>query len=194
MNKTKIILLLILLLPAISYSDPKVLVNWSKKRSTKKIDINLFGNDELINQCLNSGFVHQYRYELELCRRRTAWFDSCEDVRKEIHQLEFDSVSDSYKFITDRLRDKKEPIELQLQEKEEALNAMRSVKKYPLKSLNSKFPKPDISKYYLSVRVMADCKGDRSDITKGISKVLSLGLVRVQGFNTGWLDFNLGDS
>ena len=44
---------------------------------------------------------------------------------------------------------------------------------------------------YVSIRVSSECRGDFNKTLARISSVLTLGLVRLSGFDTGWLDFKL---
>ena len=188
------ILLGLFSMPLHAIEDPDVLINWSKKRNKQFLDVKLTGEDPLFAQCLNSGLNLQYQYELKLCRRRSLWFDSCNKTRKAIFRLHLDSATGMYSFVGDLLGDQLQPEKDQFDSEDAAKGRIRAIIRYPMELLTGQVEEVDLNNTYLSVKVLSDCYGKRGQLASNISRVLTLGLVQVQGFDTGWIDFTLHDS
>ena len=69
---------------------------------------------------------------------------------------------------------------------------MTVINEFPV-SLLFKKKKKNINprRHYLRIRAMSDCRGKGNEIASKLSEILTLGLVKVEGFNTGWVDYTL---
>ena len=147
---------------------------------------------EFLEQCVSNGLEVRYRYHFELCKRRGYWFDGCLKGRREIHRLNFDPISETYKITVDRHRDGADPSSQVFDSLDAAVSEMSRVKSLPVDFLSH----GDVGyltgkNAYLSVRVESRCRGDYNKTLARISYFLSLGLVEIPGFDSGWVDFTL---
>ena len=182
----KIVALLPFLLAA-----PDVQVDYSD-RHFEEIDVRVVGEDELLDKCVKSGLSLQYDFEMRVCRRRLAWFDGCPEKRLERHTLSYDPISGNFRLQADRFGDHQEPRAQNYASSAEASRALAEVFKLPLQYLARGEPEYlDSERSYVSVRVSSECHGDYNKTLARISSFLTLGLVRLSGFDTGWLDFKL---
>ena len=166
----------------VDFSDPKL----------EDINVRVVGKDELLDKCLKSGYMLQYDFEVRLCRRRPLWLDSCPKQRLEKHKLSFDPISGIFTLDIDRFGDSRDPGSLSFASIKDAYEGLSEVKNLSLQFLaRDRFPYLEEPERYISIRVTSECRGDFNKTLARISSFLTLGLVRVSGFDTGWLDFNL---
>lgn len=170
---------------------PELSVTWSNSE-TKSVRVAVTGEDEVVKQCLRSGLKVRYRFELQLCRDRVAWFDRCVDEKTLLQQVEYDPISETYKVEIDQIGDGQIARTLQVRTIHAALRTVSSLRDLALITLGKDSEKIMQSKSaYLSVRVHSDCKGDYNETIARISNLLSLGLINLAGFDSGWVDFRL---
>ncbi|MBN8550607.1 MAG: hypothetical protein J0M12_14925 [Deltaproteobacteria bacterium] len=184
-------LLKILAFVPLFFAFPNPNVNWSGGEHNA-VRISADGRDEIINQCIRSGLEVRYRYEMRICRHRILWADYCGDERVVIRSLNFDPISESYRVVIDRLGDKEPAKVTTATSLEKALGTVTTLTSPPLSSLgfnSSDFPQNRSP--FLGVRVIADCKGDYNETIAKISNFLTLGLVDVGSFDSGWVAFSL---
>jgi len=179
-------LLACLMLTAVGHADgPKV--KWASE-SRDAVRIVVEGQDDFFTQCIRSGLEARMRLEVALCRRRQAWFDRCSDTVTEVHGLRYDAVADAYTVTRDRWGDAVLPVEETLNDAENALQAVAAIESEPLAPLGWA---ADGRRYYLQLRAVADCKGEYNELLARIPYLLTLGLVRVNGYDSGTVTFSL---
>lgn len=173
------------------FGFPNLKVNWSGGEFNS-VRITAEGKERLINQCIESGLEVRYRYEFRVCKRRFFWADSCEDDVVRVRSLQFDPISESYRVFFDIIGDR-EPAKIVTHTSlDEALQDVTTLVSPSLAELGFNEKKyPPARAPYLGVRVITDCKGDYSETFARISSVLTLGLVDVGTFDSGWVDFSL---
>lgn len=150
------------------------------------------GEDPLLKKCVESGLGMRYRFKVQLCRQRAGWFARCSKVRNVIHILKFDPISENYTLAKDLLGDPENPTVLGDISLEEALSQLRKVERFDLSNIAKEVEVELNSRNaYLSLRIVSECRGEYNQTVADLSYLLSLGTVRLDGFDTGWLDFNL---
>ncbi|NLF24805.1 MAG: DUF4390 domain-containing protein [Deltaproteobacteria bacterium] len=179
-----------LVLPLI-FASPQVKVNWTDSKF-ESLHIRVDFKDELMGKCLRGGLEMEYAFDARLCRRRTVWFDACAELYRERHHLSFEPISSNYTLVSDRLDDDIGPQTRNFKSLEEAQAAMAEMEEVTLAELaGSESQYLNNSRVYLSARAQSRCKGSYNRTLAGISSFLTLGLVRISGFDTGWVDFTL---
>ena len=156
------------------------------------VNVTVNGEDDILQQCIDGGLRMSYRYELQICKRRAAWFDNCQDLRTVIHSLEFDPITENYVVRMDQHGDKEDPKVVTTKSSKDARASLANIKKLELSYLSEgdeKYVKS--ARSYISARVTTECQGDHNETLADISYFLSLGLIRISGSNSGWTDFNL---
>lgn len=173
---------------------PDMSVKWSSP-ANDAISVAVDRGDPRVEECLSAGLQVRYRYDFQICRRRTGWFSACKDVRSIVSTLEYDPISENYKLVSDRLYDSVEPETTRYLSIAEALGALVSLKGIPLQALGghnemSRARKP------LSVWAKLDtgCRGEYNQTIARISYFLSLGLVKLSEHSTGWVEYSLNPS
>jgi hypothetical protein len=162
-------------------------VRWSDERRAA-VNVSIAGRDEFVMQCTRSGFEARVRYESTVCRRRQAWFDRCGDTSTEMRGLRYDAVTDRFTLTSDRWGDAQLPENREIADGAEAVRAVTSLLNRDLGELGWI---ADGRRYYLRVRAVWECKGEYNELLARIPYVLTFGLVRVSGVDSGSFDFNL---
>ena len=181
-----------LLLAGAIFAFPEPKVNWvSPQHDSVKVEV--AGKDDFISQCLSSGLELRYRYEARVCKRRLLWADSCEEEKVEIRTLQYDHISEGFRLSIDWLGDKIPAKVIHITNQAEALNAIANIAAIDFVDLGFK-PEdfPLSSSPYMGIRVIADCKGDYNETIAKISSWLTLGLVDLATYDSGWVDFRIG--
>lgn len=169
-------------------AQPDIRVNWNgNTRESLAISVDAYA--DIFEQCLKNGLDVRYRYKFMLCHRRDFWVDSCEDELEEVRSMHFDPISQEYEIMVDRYRDDVRPKVSQVADSEKAWELLSKIDSLTLTELGKK--NTDLSRTFLSVKVHSDCKGEYNQTLARLSYLLSLGLLRVDGYNSGWVDFNL---
>jgi len=187
------LLKLMLTLPLL-FGLPDFSINWTD-RKFDSLTLQVRGYNEVQERCLKNGLEVRYRYELQLCRRRTGWFHACKEQRLIMHSLQFDPISQTYKVTRDRLGDDRPSQKNDVAAFEEALLLTSRVENLPLSFLaqdDTAFA--DRKRLYVSSRVMADCHGQYNATLARVGYFLTLGLIKVSAFSSGWIDFDLEKS
>ena len=180
---------LVLLVPR-AEAAPRLSVAWATTQ-LNSVTIVLAEQGERAETCLSRGFEPRIRYRAQLCWRRMFWADSCSDQHEEYRSIQFDSVSDTYRLVRDKIGDKLEATQESVANFREAAELFSNIPELELAPLG--WAKDD-RRYYLNVRAVGDCKGEYSEMVTSIPYFLSLGLVRIGSVNTGWIRFDLGGS
>ena len=166
-------------------------VNWSTNRQ-ESINIGAPTRAADIQECLESSLKARLRFEVRLCRKRSGWFDHCEDARSELHTATYDEVTESYRVVADRLNDDGEPISVEVPTRGEAIKLVTAIENFPMSFLTRE--EPEILKHsgaYLQVRTVFTCRGNSSRPFAHISRILTLGLLNNVENLSEWSDFGL---
>ena len=180
---------LFLILPLL-FGLPAVSVNWTDG-SESGFTIRVLEHDPVLYQCRKSGLEVIYRFDMRLCQRQTLWLDTCKSDRREIHSLEWEPVSETFKVVSDRHGDADGPVTNTISSFEEALADISTAHNVPLGYLSDgdeSFLAG--SGLYLRTKVSFTCKGQYSQTMDRLSSILTLGLVSVGASNSGWIDFD----
>lgn len=172
---------------------PPVNVRW-ETASEPSVALSVGTFDESMTKCLSSGFELRYSIQLQLCRRSPLWFDTCDDVRDRIHRLHYDPIADLYTIVLDTLKDGEEPQRMSVPTLREAIQGFNRVRRLPLQSLTRRKVDEILGakrRPYISVRVKCECRGEKSRAIEAISMILSFGLMSLEHFDSGWVDFDL---
>ena len=173
------------------FAPPDFRINWQDEFH-KTVNVSLSGYNETVLRCIESGLEVRYRFEFELCQRRTLWFHSCKEKKAVLQSLELDPISQSYEIMRDRLGDKRSGTKSSVSSRDEGLAAVSNVSELPLEFLSEGDDEFEAeTKLYVSARVLATCRGQYNETLARIGYFLTLGLVRISALNTGWIDFNL---
>lgn len=172
-------------------ASPDLTVEWVNPR-LEQLKVALQGREEIANQCLKSGLRIRYRFEMQVCRHRDWWTDSCGDERIFTRFLEHDAISDAYSITSDRLGDTDEPVTTHEASLAKARTDVSSLNPLSLKDLIGKDTKiREARRSYVRVRVLSECEGEYNRFLSKIPYFLTFGLVRFTGYNSGWTDFKL---
>ena len=173
------------------FAFPEPRMNWVDKL-TGAVRIEVPGDQELLSRCIESGLQLRFRFQFRLCRKRTGWLDGCGDDVKEVHTMQFDPASESYRVEIDRFGDADDPVATTVAGLVEARKMVAAVPDLALDDLggDSKSLKP---RSYIGVRVVADCKGGLDSMMLELSNIVTFGLVRIDRFDSGWVAFELNE-
>lgn len=168
-----------------------VLVHWNEMgRHTVTIRAEELEQD--VKTCLDSARQAKVRFDMRLCHRNPAWFDSCTMTRSEIHAIEFDPISESFRVISDRYGDDNEPTAVGIPAVAEAIRSATALEEVPLEYLAGEEKRlVNDSAAYLQVRTSFSCRGAVNRTVARLSQVLTLGLVNVVESTTPWGDFDI---
>jgi len=171
------------------FALPSIAVNWSDSRS-QAFNIVVSGREEILEQCARSGIEVRYRYQIHACKRRSWWFDRCRDDLELVRSLQYDPISENIRVMSDQMGDSIAPKTTYVATIDEAFDSIGFIPGISLDKLNSGVVSGG-DRTYVSVRVLSDCKGEYSQIGMRISTILTLGLIKVGSFDSGWVDFEL---
>jgi hypothetical protein len=183
--------LLGLLISVAFAADSALSVHWTN-RDHRSVDVRALNLEERLVECLESSRQARVRFEMQLCRRRAAWFDSCSDTRPWVQTIEFDAITESYKILTDRWRDDEEPIAVGIPARTEALRTVSSVEAVSVRELadgDSRLLLSDRS--YIRARSIYSCRGGANRTLGGLSQLLTFGLLNVVESDSPWIDFDI---
>lgn len=179
----KAVLLIILLL------KPEFELHWVTQGDTSRLRASLRGYESELATCLSSGLSVRYRYEFELCRRRRFWFDDCEGNRTAISNVEFDPISETYAVSSDLLGDRDPPVVERVTDVPKALAIASNRSDIPLSWLSRGKELGEVERQRFRGRVSAECRGEYSESMKRLSYILSFGLRKSSGYDSGWVEF-----
>lgn len=173
------------------FSLPEIVINWASE-SDETITIVLKDEGKLLQTCIHSGLEMQYHYELQLCKRRPFWFDTCQEPHALKRLVHFDPISRNYEMLQSWQ-------ELPENEKQERFSTFEGLRESLLRlnGVSLAFVSREDSAYvnslrsYVSVRVTSSCKGEYDETFVAFSQLLTLGQIQLSGFDTGWVDFRL---
>jgi hypothetical protein len=175
-----------------AFAVPAVNVTWVSRGDSSAITVHAHGVTEDVTECLDRVKEARLRFEVRLCSRQSAWFDSCEGVRSEMHSVEYEPISEAYRVITDRFGDEDERLAVGVPTIREALHAMTTMENLPLAFL-ARGEEALITEKgaYVQVRTVFSCRGGTNRTLARLSQVLTLGIVNVVEETSEWHDFEL---
>lgn len=170
--------------------NPEFDISWMKKGDNPVLKASLIGYETELKQCLSSGLSLRFRYEFEVCRKRKFWADDCKASRLATSAVEFDPISETYVVTSDLLKDSEPPQVERVTDIPRAL-AMASNRSDITWSWlsDSSGPPFDDPRQVFRGRVLAECRGEYSESMKRLSYILSFGIVRSAGYDSGWVEF-----
>ncbi|MBX7137263.1 MAG: DUF4390 domain-containing protein [Oligoflexia bacterium] len=173
------------------FAVPDLKVRWEDVKQ-QAIHIEVSGQNEILEDCLKGGLEVRYRYELQLCRRRTGWFHACKERKVIMQSMQLDPIAQTYSVVKDRLGDDQPQENQTVDTRAEAVGAVSMVDRISLDFLSQH--QPDFATKgdtYVGVRAFGECRGEYSELMSKIGYFITFGMVKVSAFNTGWIDFNL---
>lgn len=172
---------------------PNVDVRWVK-RASETIDVAFVDGDSDVRECITGGLKTRTRYDIKVCRRRVGWLDSCSERRREVRTLRFDPIGETYKVEVDVQNDGVAPEITSEPSFEKAFQHISTIPSVALDSIaGEEEVLVDNSRAFVSVRVVRDCQGEYNATLARISRFITLGLLDIGRYDSGWLDFRLRD-
>lgn len=166
-------------------------VSWATKDQRGLTIVSLERQEE-VRECLDASLLARVRFEMRLCHRRENWLDGCEDIRSEVHTIQFDEVTESYRVVSDRLGDKLEATAVGVPSRAEAVKLTLTVPQMPLEFLARDNPAVlGQDGTYVQVRTGISCRGGGPRMFAHLSRILTLGLVNTVESRSSWHDFTL---
>lgn len=143
-------------------------------------------------ECVDSARTGRVRFEYRVCQRRSAWFDHCGAVKEELHTIDFENITESYRVSRDRRGDR-QPARLDdIPLRSEAMRTVSVVDSLPLTAVVEEASElRSLTTGYLQVRVVSSCKGGITKTLAHVSRIVTLGLVDMVEERTSWRDFDL---
>ena len=189
-------ILKLLLIVSFFLAPPDVKLNWLGAGERKAVRIWVDGYDSFGGDCVKNGLALRLRFESRLCYRRFWWVRSCGPTWRIVQTLQFDPISDSYKFVSDQLDDEAVPAENTFKSVDEGMRKLMTFDEFELSNLvlPESAAGRELSRLnhpYMAVRVWSECRGEYNETLERISYLVSFGLVRTSGFDSGWFDFGL---
>jgi hypothetical protein len=137
--------------------------------------------------CVEAGLELKYRFDMELCRKRSLWFDSCGDTRSEITSIRYEPVSEVYVVRRDILDDGEQSAVARFMSPEDAFSDASVGTPMSFKFLASGDEQLEREgRRYVKMRGTAWCKEERDQTLDRITEGLTFGLVKGHQFNSGW--------
>jgi len=166
-------------------------VHWVDSSKTS-VSIRAVGVEEEVAECLEAGREAKLRFEMRLCRKRSSWLDACAEERTEHHAVSFDSITESYKVVSDRLGDEVDPVAVEIPSRTDAIVATVTAENLPLSFLvRDEENLLSHDKAYLQARTVLACKGSVNRTVGHLSQILTLGIINVVEADSGWMDFSV---
>ncbi|MCB0310633.1 MAG: DUF4390 domain-containing protein, partial [Bdellovibrionales bacterium] len=116
------------------FALPEPIVSWHANQGSA-IDIKMGQINQTSEKCLGSGLEVRYKYQFQICRRRTGWFPECSKERRIFHTMRFDPITETYNVVRDRHGDSLPPLHSTFEEKELAVEALSQIFDLNLKYL-----------------------------------------------------------
>jgi hypothetical protein len=169
-------------------------VHWVDSSLTA-VSIRASGVEQEIDECLEAGREAKLRFELRLCRKRSSWLDACAGERTVHHSVSFDSITESYKVLTDKLGDDLDPVSVEIPSRKDAVMATVTAENLALSFLaRDEQELLSHERAYLQARTVFVCKGSVNRTVGHLSQILTFGIVNVVESDSGWMDFSVHPS
>ena len=164
-------------------------VHWVDS-TQQAVSVRATGVEGEVEECLDNGREVKLRFELRLCRKRGSWLDACAEQRTQHHAVSYDSITESYKVVTDRLGDDEDPVAVGMPSRSDAVAATVTAENIPLSFLAR--DETELLRHeraYLQARAVFACKGSVNRTVAQLSQIVTFGLVNVVESDSGWMDF-----
>lgn len=160
--------------------------------SHTSVTIRASGAEQEVEECLEGGREAKLRFQFRLCRKRQSWLDACGSERTQHQAISYDSITESYKVVSDRLGDDLDPIAVGVPSRKDAVNASLTVENIALSFLaGDEAELVGHERGYLQARALFICKGSVNRTLAQLSQILTFGIVNVVESDSGWLDFTV---
>jgi hypothetical protein len=160
------------------------------KNPANEIIIHIDSARSDLEQCVKEGYEVHYEFTMQACLEKKGWFDNCLDRRVERSVLKYDSVSDTYQLLRDRIGDRVPAETKSVVTAEEAWKLAETTN--PLQLSYITHNKKDFSKkenFILKTRVVGSCEENKSRTLSWIASVFTLGFAQSADVDTGWYTF-----
>lgn len=178
-----------LILPLV-FASPDMLVDWEGS-SNEAVNVSVRPGGEVLETCLQAGMEVRFNFEAQICRRRSMWLPDCGERLQMIHAIQYDPISETYQVSSDRIGDRRPEQTVTLESREESFALASRLQHLSLKELGLGSQFAVSERAFLSLKATGDCRGEYSEILSRIGYYLSLGLVRINAFNSGWVAYEL---
>lgn len=149
------------------------------------------GAEQEVAECLEGGREVKLRFQVRLCRKRNSWLDACAQERTQHHSISYDSITEAYKVVKDRLGDDADPVAVGIPSRDEAIEAALTAENVPLSFLaRDESELLGHERGYLQARSVFVCKGSVNRTLAQLSQILTFGVLNVVESDSGWLDFS----
>lgn len=170
---------------------PDVLINWQDE-ANDTVSLVVRGKDEQLRTCLDAGLELRYFFELQLCKRRPFWLDTCQDSKELVKRVHFDPISRNYEIEENWSHAVAQKQEERFSKASDMLHSLRNIEVVSLRELAGESDEfVNSQRSYFSVRLHSECSGEDEGAVADLSQFFSFGLVQLNGFDTGWIDFRL---
>ncbi len=181
----------LIILGALSLGGNFLFVNWSTPLKDA-VTIRVPGLEEPVAECLGAGKQARVRFEVRLCRRRSVWLDHCQSPRSEMHHVEYDGITESYRVVSDRFGDTEDPTAVGVPSRDQAVREVLVSHRLSVPFLErEEVGLSRQSEAYISVRTIFRCIGSSSRTFAHLSRFLTFGLLNVVESVSDWHDFSL---
>lgn len=174
----------------ILWAFPTPYVQWVQPQKQVEILVTDQKQDQTLVDCIEKGFSVKYKYQIQVCTKHRAWFDSCNKIRTQVNSLIFKELNQNYKLSFDLIDDHEDSHSIGFEDKNEAIAALSRSLPIDLKFLltnSESFKQED----YLRVKVLAICQRDLLPQLRWLSYMMTLGFVTPGALDSGWLVFDL---
>jgi hypothetical protein len=165
---------------------PSLSVHWTGlTRDVVTVSAQVLRDDA--DKCLKSGLEARVRFVVRGCRKRSVWFDKCEERVTHVQWIVYDPITESFKVTSDTLGDEADPSAVEVPNRTQAVQEFLSFKGLPLDQVTSGSSQHE--RWYFGARAVFVCKGRVSETVAALSTALTMGLFEVGHTDTGWIDF-----
>jgi hypothetical protein len=179
-----------------SLSEPVPSLYW-QNASKQELALRVSGTDPSLQECLQSGLPLRYQYSVQLCERESAWFDSCGPQREIVKTVRYSPVAEQYAIESEGYLGSGDAYAIVSEVGEVVANLM-SIQGIALSSLKEANQEESLGEpiiitdeTVLKVRVVSICDGEVADVFAHVSYFLTMGMYRISGFNSGWVEVQL---
>lgn len=164
-------------------------VHWTDS-SRSAVSITAEGLRPAIEECLDSGRLAKVRFEMRMCRKRSSWLDACSTERSELHAIDYDIITESYRVVSDLHGDGSDPVAVGFPNRASAVDSTIVMPKVELAFLSRGDSELlNHERNYLQVRTVLLCRGSVNRLLAHLSQIVTFGIVNVKEEGSDWFDF-----
>jgi hypothetical protein len=179
----------ILLLAPPLHLAPEFITGYEPSGLSAKVQ----GREDSMSQCVRGGVEFRCQFKFEACEKRRLWLDNCRQVREVRSTLKYDPISETYRVSRDMLGDADPPETGQFESLNKAFTSVLEMEGIPLSFVtgdNSSLQQSD--RLYVDTRAICYCREDFSQALAKVTNVLTLGLIQLRPFDSGWRRIAIG--